>query len=124
MAKPPKKDDNNDPPPPPEGTNLMPLVAFLREATNKESGWHRNAERRARGLFPVTSLSIQLEPWERQLVSTVGYYGSTVQYSYIKWRQAQARHSLYRISHLYNIIIRSLSLLLNYPSFRFRDRLW
>jgi hypothetical protein len=67
MSKPPKKDDQNDPPPPPEGTNLMPLVAFLRDGAIQESGWHRNTERRARGLFPVSSLSIQLEPWERQL---------------------------------------------------------
>jgi hypothetical protein len=47
---------------------VMPLVAFLREGAVKNPvGWHRNAERRARGLFPVTSLSQQLEPWERQL---------------------------------------------------------
>jgi hypothetical protein len=52
---------------PPEGVALMPLVAFLREGSTNEAGWHRNAERRARGLFPVTSLSSQLEPWERQL---------------------------------------------------------
>ncbi len=59
-----------DPPPPPIGISVMPLVEFLREgATSKESGWHRNAERRARGLFPIGNLSIQLEPWERQLVS-------------------------------------------------------
>jgi hypothetical protein len=47
----------------------MPLVTFLREGLGKEAGWHRNSERRARGVFPVTSLSSQLEPWERQLVS-------------------------------------------------------
>jgi hypothetical protein len=59
-----------DPPPPPSGVSVMPLVGFLREgATNKEVGWHRNAERRARGLFPISNLSVQLEPWERQLVS-------------------------------------------------------
>ncbi|KAL3908478.1 MAG: hypothetical protein SGARI_003044 [Bacillariaceae sp.] len=47
---------------------IMPLVAHLREgAQNKPVGWHRNEERRARGLWPVTSLSTQLEPWERQL---------------------------------------------------------
>mmetsp|Transcript_12852 Transcript_12852/g.35241 ORF Transcript_12852/g.35241 Transcript_12852/m.35241 type:complete len:175 (+) Transcript_12852:467-991(+) len=46
----------------------MPLVAFLREgASSREVGWHRNAERRARGLFPMSNLSVQLEPWERQL---------------------------------------------------------
>jgi hypothetical protein len=47
---------------------VMPLVAFLREGARKNPpGWHRNAERRARGLFAVPSLSAQLEPWERQL---------------------------------------------------------
>lgn len=57
-----------DPPPPPGGVSLMPLVEYLRAGISKEAGWHRNSERRARGLFPVTSLSAQLEPWERQLV--------------------------------------------------------
>jgi len=32
-----------------------------------EPGWHRNAERAARGIRPVASPSIQLETWERQL---------------------------------------------------------
>lgn len=60
-----------DPPPPPTGISVMPLVEFLRKgAVDKEPGWHRNAERRARGLFPINNLSIQLEPWERQLVCT------------------------------------------------------
>ena len=60
-----------DPPSPPAGISVMPLVEFLREgATTKELGWHRNAERRARGLFPVSNLSVQFEPWERQLVSS------------------------------------------------------
>jgi hypothetical protein len=54
-----------------ENISVMPLVAFLKEGTQKETGWHRNGERRARGLYPVTSLAAQLEPWERQLVSTV-----------------------------------------------------
>eukprot|EP00980_Cylindrotheca_fusiformis_P001138 scaffold318_cov110-Cylindrotheca_fusiformis.AAC.10 len=55
-------------PPPPQGEMyIMPLVTFLRQGSNKEPGWHRNAERRARGMFPCTSLSSQLEPWERQL---------------------------------------------------------
>lgn len=53
--------------PPPAGST-MPLIAHLRQgALNEPVGWHRNAERRARGMFPVTSLSTQLEPWERQL---------------------------------------------------------
>jgi hypothetical protein len=54
---------------PPESTYVMPLVLFLRESTSKEAGWHRNAERQARGIHPVASISMQLEPWERQLVS-------------------------------------------------------
>jgi len=50
-------------------THVMPLVRFLHVGSTKNpAGWHRNAERRARGLHPVTSLSVQLEPWERQLV--------------------------------------------------------
>jgi hypothetical protein len=65
----PELEPGEDPPSPPSGVSIMPLVEFLREGANKkESGWHRNAERRARGLFPIASLQIQLEPWERQLV--------------------------------------------------------
>jgi len=71
-----KDDDGNvvldrvdplDPPPAPDGMTVMPLVSFLREGRAKAAGWHRNVERRARGMFPVSSLSSQLEPWERQL---------------------------------------------------------
>lgn len=55
---------------PPEDANLMPLVKFLRDGrNNKEVGWHRNEERRARGLPPIPKLQVQLESWERQLVS-------------------------------------------------------
>jgi hypothetical protein len=66
---PPETKPGEDPPPAPGGVSVMPLVAFLREGGGRELGWHRNSERRARGLFPVSSLSAQLEPWERQLVS-------------------------------------------------------
>jgi len=62
-----KESPDVDPPPPPEGVVVMPLVAHLREGDGKDAGWHRNAERRARGMHPVSSLSSQLEPWERQL---------------------------------------------------------
>lgn len=63
--------DPLDPPPAPDGVTVMPLVAFLRKGSlTQNAGWHRNAERRARGMFPVASLSSQLEPWERQLVSS------------------------------------------------------
>lgn len=64
---------------PPEAT-VMPLVAFLRKGRSKVLGWHRNEERRARGLFPVSSLSSQLEPWERQLVSPCVVYSLLVAY--------------------------------------------
>lgn len=63
------KHDLLDPPAAPPGFQTMPLVAHLKEGTiaGKPAGWHRNAERRARGMFPVKGLSVQLEPWERQL---------------------------------------------------------
>jgi hypothetical protein len=61
--------DPMDPPRPPPGSSIMPLVSFLQRESHNEPGWHRNGERRARGMFLVTSLSQQLEPWERQLVS-------------------------------------------------------
>ena len=47
---------------------MMPLVAFLRANAGKPAGWHREEERRARGIRPVPALSCQLESWERQLV--------------------------------------------------------
>jgi len=49
-------------------SNIMPLISFLRDgALNKDVGWHRRAERRARGMFPCSTLNSQLEPWEKQL---------------------------------------------------------
>ena len=50
----------------------MPLIAHLKAGfdAKKPTGWHRNEERQARGLDPVTSLAIQLETWERELVWT------------------------------------------------------
>lgn len=63
------KKDLWDAPAPPVGVMVMPLVHFLRESSHMKAGWHRNQERLARGVFPVSSLSVQLEPWERQLVS-------------------------------------------------------
>lgn len=56
-----------DVPGPPDGVAVMPLVLFLRQHAHQDAGWHRNQERRARGVHPVPSLSSQLEPWERQL---------------------------------------------------------
>jgi hypothetical protein len=45
----------------------MPLVTYLKQGASKAAGWHRNEERLARGLDPVTNLAAQLESWERQL---------------------------------------------------------
>lgn len=75
-------------PPPPEGESVydrilpssigwhpsmgypMPLIQHLKDGFdhNKPSAWHRNEERRARGLFPVHNPATQLEGWERELV--------------------------------------------------------
>lgn len=65
-----KQHDLLDPPAAPAGFHTMPLVAHLKEGSvsRKPAGWHRNEERRARGMHPVKGLSVQLEPWERQLV--------------------------------------------------------
>jgi hypothetical protein len=48
----------------------MPLIAHLREGyeAGKPAAWHRNEERRARGLWPVHNPAMQLEGWERELV--------------------------------------------------------
>lgn len=52
-----------------DGTKL-PLIQHLREGfeANKPPAWHRNEERLARGLYPVTNPATQLEGWERELV--------------------------------------------------------
>jgi hypothetical protein len=50
--------------------NLMPLIQFLQGNAHLPAGWHRQQERRARGVHPITSITTQLEPWERQLVRT------------------------------------------------------
>jgi len=48
----------------------MPLIQHLKEGFDalKPPAWHRNEERRARGLFPVHNPATQLEGWERELV--------------------------------------------------------
>lgn len=48
----------------------MPLIRHLKDGfdKNKPSSWHRNEERCARGLLPVTNPATQLEGWERELV--------------------------------------------------------
>lgn len=56
----------------PGSGGLMPLVEHLKAGfdAGKPPGWHRNEERRARGLWPVSSPAAQLEGWERELVWT------------------------------------------------------
>ena len=48
----------------------MPLIKHLKDGFDQEKprGWHRNEERRARGLPPVPNPAVQLEGWERELV--------------------------------------------------------
>jgi hypothetical protein len=47
--------------------NIMPLVQYLHLNAARPAGWHRHHERRAKGVHPVSSITAQLEPWERQL---------------------------------------------------------
>ena len=48
----------------------MPLIKHLKDGfdSQKPRGWHRNEERRSRGLPPVPNPAVQLEGWERELV--------------------------------------------------------
>lgn len=46
---------------------IMPLVKFINDGVDRAPGWHRNDERRARGIPEVSSLHCQLESWEKQL---------------------------------------------------------
>jgi hypothetical protein len=50
----------------------VPLIAHLKEGflAERPPAWHRNEERRARGLWPVHNPAMQLEGWERELVWT------------------------------------------------------
>lgn len=50
--------------------SVMPLIAHLKEGFDglKPPAWHRNEERRARGLYPIDNPATQLEGWERELV--------------------------------------------------------
>eukprot|EP00536_Pseudo-nitzschia_multiseries_P015269 jgi/Psemu1/217378/e_gw1.849.20.1 len=78
------KVENTDVPPPAEGfsvydeilpksildTRKLPLIVHLKHGfdTLKPPAWHRNEERRARGMFPIDNPAAQLEGWERELV--------------------------------------------------------
>jgi hypothetical protein len=48
----------------------MPLIEYFKQGflLEKPPAWHRNEERRARGLWPVHNVAMQLEGWERELV--------------------------------------------------------
>jgi hypothetical protein len=48
----------------------MPLIEHFKQGFHlqKPPAWHRNEERRARGLWPVHNPEAQLEGWERELV--------------------------------------------------------
>jgi hypothetical protein len=48
----------------------MPLIRHLKQGFEggKPPAWHRNEERVARGMFPVSNPATQLEGWERELV--------------------------------------------------------
>ena len=48
---------------------VMPLVHYFAANMHLPTGWHRIHERRTRGVYPITSMTTQLEGWERQLVS-------------------------------------------------------
>jgi hypothetical protein len=50
---------------------VMPLVQYLAINRHLPIGWHRIHERRTRGVYPITSITTQLEGWERQLVRAV-----------------------------------------------------
>jgi hypothetical protein len=57
----------------PSSGTAMPLIQHLKsgfENPNKPPAWHRNEERRARGLWHVHNPATQLESWERELVWT------------------------------------------------------
>jgi hypothetical protein len=53
-----------------DDTDAMPLVKHLKDGFERQKprGWHRNEERRSRGLPPVPNPAVQLEGWERELV--------------------------------------------------------
>jgi hypothetical protein len=56
---------------------VMPLVQYLNDNTHLPSGWHRIHERRARGVYPIASITTQMEGWERQLVCRTMIFSSS-----------------------------------------------
>ena len=53
---------------------VMPLVHYLAMNMHLPNGWHRIHERRTRGVYPITSITTQLEGWERQLVMYFAFW--------------------------------------------------
>jgi len=49
-------------------SSVMPLVEYLRDGHNLEPGWHRKQERLIRNFRPLSSVSEQLQPEEKQLI--------------------------------------------------------
>ena len=75
--------------------SLMPLVEVLRDgAESKEAGWHRNAERAARGLPAVENISNHMEPWEKQLVCLL-YLTHLFWVLILIWRLLQWQRNLF-----------------------------
>ena len=52
------------------GKDTLPLILHLKAGFDEQKprGWHRNEERRSRGLVEVLNPAIQLQGWERELV--------------------------------------------------------
>jgi hypothetical protein len=55
---------------PSSASTSMPLIDHLKAGFfgSKPPAWHRNEERRSRGMFPIDNPATQLEGWERELV--------------------------------------------------------
>lgn len=83
----------------------MPLVTYLREGSNKPSGWHRNEERQARGMQPVKNTSAQLESWERQLavVETLLLGGGTPYASFKDLAHGWGRRKGFHLALINNV---------------------
>jgi hypothetical protein len=73
----------------------MPLIEHFKQGflLNKPPAWHRNEERRARGLWPVHDAAMQLEGWERELVwmQILLLTGSTPESSFLHLARAWGR---------------------------------
>eukprot|EP00977_Amphora_coffeiformis_P007851 scaffold1748_cov164-Amphora_coffeaeformis.AAC.4 len=78
----------------------MPLISHLKEGfeTSRQVAWHRNDERRIRGLPPVSSISDQFVDWEMELVfaETLALSGTSqmaFRYLAFAWGREEGFHS-------------------------------